>query len=250
MFNFDDDVKIVSSFKKTSKPHASVESRPSHGFLFRISGEAEYFDGRRRFTVREGEVAFIPMGAAYEYTTSKDSIYLSINFTASVEESEIRVFSFENFHGKAYLLESFSELWKFGGASDKYKCLSIFYDFLSYVSRLEHQDGSNRRKYEIIEPAVEYLKNHIYSPSLKIEKLHALCGLSDTYFRKIFTLKFRVSPQEYVLGARLTHAKSIIESGDYDTIREVAESVGYTDPLYFSKAFRKYYGFPPSDANK
>ena len=150
MFNFTDDVKIISSFKKESKPRASVLGRTSHGFIFRLSGEAEYFFSGKKLTIKTGEVAFIPMGAAYEYTTSPNSTYLSINFTASVEDSEIRVFSFENFHGKAYLLESFSELWKFGGASDKYECLSIFYDFLSYLSRLEHSDDSKQKKYEII----------------------------------------------------------------------------------------------------
>ena len=107
-----------------------------------------------------------------------------------------------------------------------------------------------QKKYKLIKPGVEYLKANIYSPTLRIDKLHALCGISDTYLRRIFKERFHVTPQEYVLSSRLTHAKSILDSGDYDSIKEVSELVGYTDPLYFSKAFRKYYGFPPSDANK
>ena len=54
-----------------------------------------------------------------------------------------------------------------------------------------------------------------------------------------------MSPQEYVLNKRITHSKSIIESGDYDSIKELAESVGYSDPLYFSKAFKKAFGLSP-----
>ena len=53
-------------------------------------------------------------------------------------------------------------------------------------------------------------------------------------------------PKEYVLKERLTHARFIIESGDFDSIKSVAEAVGFSDPLYFSKAFKKLYGFPPS----
>ena len=43
---------------------------------------------------------------------------------------------------------------------------------------------------------------------------------------------------------------SILESGDYDSIAEVSELVGYSDPLYFSKAFKKIYGFSPSNINQ
>jgi AraC-like DNA-binding protein len=134
--------------------------------------------------------------------------------------------------------------------SDKYKCLSVLYDLLSYVSRLDGRDRSKNRKFALIEPALEYLKSHIYSPALRIEKLHKLSGISDTYFRQIFTERFGVSPQQYVLTLRIRHAHSIIESGDFDTVAEVAETVGYTDPLYFSKAYKKYYGFPPSETFK
>jgi AraC-like DNA-binding protein len=55
-----------------------------------------------------------------------------------------------------------------------------------------------------------------------------------------------VTPQEYILSKRLFHARSIIAGGDFDTVAEVAFSVGFTDPLYFSKAYKKAYGISPS----
>ena len=75
-------------------------------------------------------------------------------------------------------------------------------------------------------------------------------GISDTYFRRIFTARYNISPKEYVLRERISHAKTIIENGEYETIGAVAESVGYNDPLYFSKAFKQYYGISPSSINK
>lgn len=246
MLGFVDDVKIISSFQKASKVHATVESRVSHAFIFRLSGEAEYsFDGRK-MNVKQGEVAFLPKGARYECRT-KDSIYMSINFSANIEKPKISFFSLESFHGANYAIESFTELWNFGGEEGKYKCLSMFYDLLSYISRLKNMEKSEEKKYKLIKPGVEYLKANIYSPDLRIDKLHTLCGISDTYLRRIFKERFHVTPQEYVLSSRLTHAKSILDSGDYDSIKEVSELVGYTDPLYFSKAFKKLYGYSPSD---
>lgn len=87
----------------------------------------------------------------------------------------------------------------------------------------------------------------MYDCSLNIHKLHNLCDISDTYFRQIFVLKFGTTPQKYITSRRLSHAKSIIDSGDFHTISEVAASVGFSDPLYFSKVFKKMYGVSPSD---
>jgi YesN/AraC family two-component response regulator len=41
-------------------------------------------------------------------------------------------------------------------------------------------------------------------------------------------------------------AKAIIESGEFSSINEVAYTVGYDDPLYFSRHFKKYFGIAPS----
>lgn len=59
-----------------------------------------------------------------------------------------------------------------------------------------------------------------------------------------------MSPKEYVVTQRISHARFIIESGDFDSIAEVAQLVGYNDPLYFSKAFKKLYGISPSSFNR
>lgn len=245
MISFTDDVKIISSFSKSSKPYGKIESRKTHGFIFRRTGFAEYFIDGKSFTVNEGYAVFIPKGTAYEYR-GYGGLYTSINFEASFENPSFAIYNVENFHDVNYIKESFSELFKFGTLADKSKCLSIFYDFLSYVLRLENMTEAEKSKHALIEPAIEYLKNHIYDCSFEIEKLHKLCGISDTYFRKIFASRFGMNPKEYVLRERITHAKSILESGDYDSISEIALSVGYNDALYFSKAFKKFYGFSPS----
>ena len=62
--------------------------------------------------------------------------------------------------------------------------------------------------------------------------------------------RFNMTPQEYVVAERMSYAKSIIESGDYETIKEVSELVGYNDQLHFSKTFKKYYGYSPSNISK
>lgn len=251
-WNYVEDVKIVSSFHKQGKPYKKIESRLNHGFIFREKGSATYIFQDKNITVSEREIVFLPAGIPYEYINhdAQNSLYTSINFQASLTSPTVRIYPADAFHNISYIMKNFSELWNFGSVSDKYRCLSLFYELLSNASDYEHLNSEDKRKMQLISPAIEYLKKHIYNSNLKIEKLHNLCGISDVYFRKIFALNFGVSPQSYVLGERITHAKSIIESGDYDSVAEISEAVGYSDPLYFSKAFKKAYGLSPSAYEK
>ncbi len=246
--DFTDDVKIISSVHKPSKPYGKIENRLAHGFIFRLKGSAEYFFEGKRVELKSGEFIFLPKGESYEYTVedNENSLYTSINFQATLTDPSVRVYSFDSFHNAAHIAQTFSEIWNFGSESDKYKCLSLLYDLLSHMVALENLDSDDKRKHRLIEPAVAYLKRHAYDSDLKIEKLHSLCGISDTYFRRIFTSKFGMSPRAYLQNERVSYAKSLIESGDYETVAEVSEAVGYNDPLYFSKAFKKFYGIAPT----
>ena len=252
MLDHMEDLQIISSFKNKSKPFGKIQGRLTHGFIFKIKGTAQYFFEDQMMTVNEGEVIFLPRGAVYSYTNtpSDESLYMSINFQANIENPTAKVYPLASFHAANYLLESFSQLWKFGAPADRYQCMSAFYELLAYLSRMEQEQDLHKYKYRAIEPGVEYLKQHLYDSDFKLDKLHRLCGISDTYFRKLFLQRFHVSPQEYVVAERLSHATSILESGDFESIREVSEQVGYRDPLYFSKAFRHFYGFSPSDIGR
>ena len=246
--DFTDDVKIISSVHRASKPYGKIESRLTHGFIFRIKGKTEYLIEGKRVTLRSGELILLPKGTPYEYTVeaSENSLYTSINFQATLANPSVRVYSFAAFHNAAHIAQSFTELWKFGSESDKYKCMSMLYDLLSHLVTFENLDSEDKRKHRLIEPALEYLKRHAYDSDFKIEKLHSLCGISDTYFRRIFESKFGMSPRAYLQNERVSYAKSLIESGDFERISEVSEAVGYNDPLYFSKAFKKFYGISPT----
>ena len=121
---------------------------------------------------------------------------------------------------------------------------------LSYVSNLEAQQYQDKKKTNVIEPAVTYLHKNIYKCDLKIDELHQLCGISDSYFRKIFISAFGTNPKDYVISKRISYAKSIIDSGEFNTVKELALMVGYKDPLYFGKVFKQHYGVSPVNMNR
>lgn len=253
MFDNIENLKIVSTLHKACKPYSKIENRKTNSFIIRVTGSVLYNFYDNTIHINSGDMIFLPKGITYEYRTLCDepSIYTSINFDGDFFiGSEPKAYSLDSFYEADYISHHFADSWNLGNTAEKYNCLSVFYSLLSYICAIENSSYSEKIKFKMIEPAINYLKEHIYDCSLKSHKLHELCGISNTYFRQIFVLRFGTTPQKYIISSRLSHAKSIIDSGDFNSIGEVSSSVGFNDPLYFSKLFKKLYGVSPSDLNK
>jgi len=248
MFKNIENLNITNISKGVAKRAASITSRKSNSFILRTGGTVRYNFPHKALTVKTGEIIFVPKGSTYNYETLSDvpGEYICINFNADVDSPVPTGYPFEGFQDADEFINTISELWRFGNQADHYRCYALFYNLLAYIENLQRQTYAHKRKSNIIAPAISYLKKHIYDSDLKTETLHELCGVSGTYFRKIFYANYGTSPQKYILSRRLSHAKAVINNGDFETITEVALCVGYNDPLYFSRAFKKKYGVSPS----
>ena len=251
MFDDIENLKLLNSSVGKSKPFSKINGRKTNSFSFRTGGAGIFKFADKEIVVHEGEMIFLPKGASYTFTAiSEESTYTYITFEADLKNAVPTLYSLEEFSEAHYIEKSFPNLWNLGSQSEKYQCLSLFYSLLSYLSNIENLKYSDKKKFSIIAPALDFLKLHIYDCSLKVDCLHTLCGISDTYFRKIFVARFGMSPQKYIINKRLSRAKAIIDSGDFDSISEVSESVGYSDPLHFSRVFKQKYGLSPATLSK
>ncbi len=249
MFDNIENFSIISASRGISNKNPLLLSRPQHTFLYRLQGSAQYtFEDGSIMTSNTYTMVFLPRGCKYYFSVPdiEESWCSVIEFSADIPDARPLKFSMKNFAEAEYIFSHFPALWNFGNPSEKYKCQSMFYDLLSYISYMENMEYSDKKKLHLIDAAIDYLSDHIFDSYLKTDSLHLLCGISDTYFRKIFTARFSVTPQEYIIAKRMSHAKAIIDSGNYNTISDIATSVGYDDPLYFSRAFKKKYGISPT----
>ena len=248
MFSNIENLKIVNAFYGNSSLQKDFYNRQTHGFVFKVNGESLYKFKNKETILAENDILFIPQGENYSVKrlSNKESRYALINFTADLNNPSPKTYRLENFSDIAFIFDKLIKLWLFQNTPNHYRSLSLFYEILSYISMADQHNYCGIKKKSIIEPAIKYLEEHIFDINLKTKKLHTLCGVSDTYFRKIFISDYGVSPKQYITNKRLTQARNILNSGDYSYIYDVAESVGYTDPLYFSRIFKKHYGYFPS----
>lgn len=251
MFRNIENLKITNVYKGITQKGAAVSCRKSNSFILRMSGKVRYTFPEFSIEVSQGEVIFLPTGASYFYESlEEDCEYISVSFEGELTDAVPSSYPFESFWDSSEFINNMYDLWKFGGQSEHYRCYAIFYNLLSYLQFLENQSYMDKNKLNLISPAISYLKTHIYDCNLKVETLQQLCDISGAYFRKLFQSKYGVSPQKYILSKRLSYAKSIIDNGDFRSFAEVAAAVGYSDSLYFSRAFKKKYGVSPSQYAK
>lgn len=99
-----------------------------------------------------------------------------------------------------------------------------------------------------MERAARYF-NQNYNKDISIESYAEKNLMSVNWFIHSFKNIMKVTPKQYILSLRISAAKGYLESTDKN-ITEIAEAVGYDNPLYFSRVFRKHTGVSPSEYRK
>ncbi len=243
-----DNLKQIEIIPGVASVYRVIHSRPTHGLIFRVGGESLYRFSHAEMLLRDGEMIYIPEGTRFSVRrmSGEQGRYIAVNFKADTAPDlpeKYSQFSSADFNALCSNLLRFQVV---DTPSERYRLISLFYDILSRVSKTEKTKYHSSAALKIIEPAADYLKDHIFDTALKVGELHLLCGVSDVYFRKLFISRYGESPKKYLLSRRLDRAKAIIDNGEFNSIKEVAYLSGFEDPLYFSKVFKQKYGVSPS----
>ncbi|QJC54272.1 AraC family transcriptional regulator [Paenibacillus albicereus] len=94
-----------------------------------------------------------------------------------------------------------------------------------------------------IDQAVRWLQTH-YAEPVSIQDLARRLGYHRTHLSKLFRAFTGLSPMQYLGQLRMSQAKDLLATDL--TIEQVAASCGYSDPLYFSRHFRRSFGLSPT----
>ncbi len=103
--------------------------------------------------------------------------------------------------------------------------------------------NNNKIKIKLFEDVKNFIKENIET-ELELEKVANNFGLSVYYFSRTFKEVTGINYSEYVNKCRIDIAKELLSTGEMN-VKEVCYKVGYNDPNYFSKVFKKYEGISP-----
>ena len=106
----------------------------------------------------------------------------------------------------------------------------------------------NSRAAETIDMAISYFNEH-YSEPISIEEYAEKNHVSTSWFIRNFRLYVGSTPMQFILQKRICNAEALLLGTQYN-INEIAQIVGYDNPLYFSRMFKKIKGLSPSEYRK
>lgn len=101
---------------------------------------------------------------------------------------------------------------------------------------------------EAMENTILYFHSN-FSSEISIHNYANSIGLTTNWFIRCFKKQFGISPNRYIINLRISKAKDLLTTSNY-YVNEIAEIVGYQNPLYFSRIFKKETGISPNEYRK
>ncbi len=91
----------------------------------------------------------------------------------------------------------------------------------------------------------EVVELHLFS-GLKQTELAKLCNLSLSSFKRSFKKEFNDTPTNYFNSKRIKKSQELLRISDLP-ISDIAYQLGFQDPLYFTRVFKKSIQLSPSE---
>jgi len=257
---------FLSCFSESSEK--CVHATPEHVLLYLYSGEQVIEDRDKKITIQAGECAFIRRNhRLLMYKNSKgEDLYngISLTFNRTLLREFYGKLSKNNLPKKAPLSDR--NVFKIDARAD---ITSLFQSLVPYFDeKLKPSDGVTQLKlqegiyallnnseiffpilFDFAEPwkidILEFL-NENYMDELTMEQVAFYTGRSLATFKRDFKKISNLSPQKWLIRRRLEAAYiKLKEEGK--KVNDVYLEVGFKNPSHFSTAFKKHYGFNPSE---
>ncbi|MDS1030191.1 PocR ligand-binding domain-containing protein [Bacillota bacterium LX-D] len=113
---------------------------------------------------------------------------------------------------------------------------------LSFVAAVE--EGKDVRNLQVVQRAGDYMRNN-YSKKIAVEDVAQAVYLSPCHLSKIFKQELGCTIMEFLTKIRIEEAKKLLRNPQYNVI-QVADELGFKDPGYFTKVFKRSEGITPS----
>lgn len=97
---------------------------------------------------------------------------------------------------------------------------------------------------EPVARALELIEDNFCDANISLSQIAHEVRLSKVHFGRLFASKIGYPPMCYIQNLRLREAAILLRQTE-QRIEQIAYAVGYGDPLYFTRLFRRRYGMSP-----
>ena len=126
--------------------------------------------------------------------------------------------------------------------------LCLYHLIATFVFSQQQNQNSSSPEKAIIRETIDYMKNNL-DKTIRIEDFADLNKYSVSHFSKLFRLTTGMSPIEYFIHLKMQKACQLLYTED-SRVKQIAALLGYDDPYYFSRLFKKFMNTSPETYRK
>lgn len=232
-------VGTVSKFSSFS----TKSVRQDYYYIYALKGEMVLKD----FSLFPGDVIVFDPDYPYQYTSAGETAYLWVHYTGFEAHSLTRSAGLRpnqkrhiGIHRE--IISCFRQLFREFIIHDEAAeqiGICILREILLFTGR--YANNASKGNPPLL--ALEYIHRSFQS-AIDIDALAQMEHMSCTSFRTAFRQHTGVSPNEYIIGLRISAACQLLSQTD-KSVSDIAADIGYPDQYYFSRIFRKKMGISP-----
>lgn len=204
------------------------------------SGELHFEGGVLPYSVND--VAVIPPLTPHSNTSAEGFTNIHVNLTDTAfsypEPLVVRG------DPSGFMADAFSAAFYFWSEPTAGHALLPVYGQLIVGLLAAYQPG--RRHSEVVQQVEDHILHHYPDCSYDLNAYLGSLPFNTEYLKKMFKKETGLTPLQYLTGKRLENAASTLATlCGKGNISETARLCGFSDPLYFSRLFKKKYGVSP-----
>lgn len=124
-------------------------------------------------------------------------------------------------------------------------CYSLLLDFLKEEWNNQTNVKENHRQEEFRKIMWHYISHNLHR-DITLDELADAVSLSKYHFIRTFKTAFDVCPMQFILNEKMRRAQYQLRNTT-EPIYKISQSLGFSNPSYFSKVFKQAEGITPSE---
>lgn len=239
------DLYSVNSFFSGKGAKDTRINRPHWALILKFEGETEYINKNKKYISNTNNIVILPKGCNYQWKCLKSGKCIIVEFDTGFQCEELLSFHIKDNTKILKLFKKIESVYLLKKPFYKINCVNLCYEIICTLLSPTEMKYTPSNKQKKIQPAIDCIFRDYYK-ALTNSELSDLCGISEVYFRKVFTDIFGISPINFMHKIRIEKAKELL-NGDFGKISDVATSVGYNNIYHFSKMFKIHTEMSPSE---
>lgn len=248
-------------FTRPKLPTWRPRGRRDFQLIYIASGKAHFhFDGKEQIVTAGHMVLYRPKEPQkYEYYGEDQTEVYWVHFTGGNVTNLLRSYGFSDNKKVFYCGSGIEYQTIFRSMINELQmCKESYPEMLTmYLKQIfimlqrsfaTSVKTNNTQAAEEIDKATLYFNEH-YSKDIYVDEYAKEHNISISWFIRNFKHYTGVTPMQYILNKRIYNAEALLQNPQYN-ITEIASIVGYDNPLYFSRIFKKAKGISPSEYRK